>query len=302
MDTTLNLILFILGSIIMVAGISLLMIAVLGLFNKDKTGSGKGRLAKELCIYGDTTIGTRKYQQDSSAMSSKDNAYFVKHNGLFAAVCDGMGGMQGGEIASAMCAQTLCRSVVSAGKLIDDPCAVMKEAVKRADLSISALTDGSGQKLRAGTTAVAAVISRDCLNWISVGDSRIYMYDKGVITRVTRDHNYLLELMTQVEQGTMTLYDAERHPQAEALISYVGMGGIKLIDEGIVPFSDHERVFILCSDGLYKVLSDLEIEQIVKDYRNNLRALPGKLIEAVEARRGIRSLDNTTVVVIGYGY
>lgn len=295
-------VLFIIGSVVMVAGIILIMIAVLGLFNKQKTASGRGRLAKELCIYGDTTIGTRKYQQDSSAISSKDNAYFIKHNGMFAAVCDGMGGMQGGEIASALCAQTLCSSVINSGRLLDDPCSVLKDAVKRADVSIAALTDRSGQKMRAGTTAVAAVISGGSFYWISVGDSRIYMYDKGVISRVTRDHNYLLELMTQVEQGTMTLYDAQTHPQAEALISYVGMGGIKLIDEGVVPFTDPERIFILCSDGLYKVLTDLEIERIVGDCRNNLRALPGKLIEAVEARRGVRSLDNTTVAVIGYGY
>ena len=302
-QAALSLILFILGTGLLVGGVGLLMVALLGLLNKNKASTSRKRLAKELCIYGDTTIGTRSYQQDSSTMSNKDNPYFIKHNGLFAAVCDGMGGMQGGEIASALCADTLYRSVMNAGRVLDDPCAVMKDAVIRADRSICELTDSSGKRMRAGTTAIAAVITGGRLHWISVGDSRIYMYENGIISRVTRDHNYMLELMTQVEQGTITLYDAEHHPQAEALISYVGMGGIKLIDKGSEPFNEmNDRVFILCSDGLYKVLSDLEIEQIVKDYKNNLRLLPKKLVEAVEARRGTRSLDNTTVVVIGYGY
>ncbi|MBQ1519948.1 MAG: serine/threonine-protein phosphatase [Clostridia bacterium] len=301
MDNTISILLFVLGTLILVAGIGLLMVSLLGLLNKDKAAARRRKLDKEICIYGDTTIGTRKYQQDSSTMSPKDDPYFIKHNGLFAAVCDGMGGMQGGERASALCAETLYKSVINRGSVIDDPCAVMKDAVIRADRSIYALTDENGQRMRAGTTAVAAVISGGRLHWISVGDSRIYMFENGVITKVTRDHNYMLELMTQVEQGAITLYDAENHPQAEALISYVGMGGIKLIDEGSVPFSEG-RLCILCSDGLYKVLTDLEIETIVKDNQNNLRALPRKLVEAVEARRGVRSLDNTTVVVIGYGY
>ena len=301
MDNTISIVLFVLGTLILVGGLGLLMVALLGLLNKEKTTARRAKLAKELCIYGDTSIGTRKYQQDASTIAAKDNPYYIKHNGLFAAVCDGMGGMQGGEIASALCAETLYKSVMNSGTVLDDPCAVMKEAVIRADRSVYALTDGSGQRLRAGTTAVAAVIKNGLLYWISVGDSRIYMYDKGTISKVTRDHNYMLELMTQVDQGTITLYDAEHHPQAEALISYVGMGGIKIIDEGSEPF-DESRLFILCSDGLYKVLTDLEIEAIVTENKDNLRVLPSKLVEAVEARKGFRSLDNTTVVVIGYGY
>lgn len=290
-----------LGSLALVAGIILLMLNILGMLGKQSGGRRNVRLAKEICIYGDTTIGTRKYQQDSSSMSNKDNAYFIKHNGLFAAVCDGMGGMQGGEIASALCAKTLYNSVVNAGRLLDDPCAVMKNAVIEADRRIYALTDENGKRLGGGTTAVAAVIRDGLFHWISVGDSRIYMYENGTVTRVTRDHNYLLELMTKVEEGTITLYDAENHPQAEALISYVGMGGIKIIDEGTVPFGK-DRIFVLCSDGLYKVCTDLEIERMISEYKNNLRVLPSKLVESVEARRTFRSLDNTTVVVVGYGY
>lgn len=293
---------FVIGVIILFAGIVLLLATLLGLFS-GKGARRRGMLAKELCVYSAVTIGTRKSQQDSNSMSQPENTYLKKHNGVFAAVCDGMGGMNGGEIASRTCADYLYHSFSTTGDYITEPIKLMKEALVSADRDISTMTDASGNRLGGGTTAVAAIINNGVFNWVSVGDSRIYMYENGNLTRVTRDHNYKLQLMAQVEQGTITLDEAENHPQAEALISYVGMGGIKLIDEGAQRCDlESDRIFILCSDGLYKALPDPEIKHIIDTGRNNLRQLPRSLIAAVEAKRPYSSLDNTTVVVIGYGY
>ena len=297
---------FVIGSIFWVLGIAVLTSTLLGLIgnsSKKNVPHGLATIPKQLCAYSATTIGTRKVQQDSSTKSTDENCYRTKHNGILAAVCDGMGGMEGGEIASHICAECLYNEVIYLGSKLTNPYKLLESAINKADISIAALKTPDDKKMKCGTTAVAAIVYNDVFSWVSVGDSRIYQYDGRYLKQITRDHNYMLDLSKRVEEGTITLVDAENHPQAEALISYVGMGGMRLVDHGTEICSlQSGRVFLLCSDGLYKALADIEIEQLLQKNMNNLRAIPQKLIDAVENKRPYMALDNTTVVVVGYGY
>ena len=81
------------------------------------------------------------------------------------------------------------------------------------------------------------------------------------------------------------------------------MGGIRIIDSGKIDLDEaNDKVFVLCSDGLYKALADIEIEEIITQCIGNPQRIADKLIHAVEGKRIVRQLDNTTVAVIGYGY
>ena len=191
------------------------------------------------------------------------NSEAVKDSGMLAIVCDGMGGMEGGEIASRMCAELVYNGYYQMGK-VDDVCQVLKELVTAADDEVSAITDQSGRKLRSGTTAIAVVVRGSKAYWVSAGDSRIYYLHNGRLERITRDHNFRLLLQEQCNAGYITQEDVETDGQKEALISYVGKGGNLLIDTGVIEFgSAKDDMILLCSDGLYKALPEEDIQRLL---------------------------------------
>lgn len=291
------------GCILSMLGMLILVFSSLCLHGYvDVMTSGKA-IEKVIRLGVSTTIGTRSTQQDSFSKSPANYDYIIKHKGLFVSVCDGMGGMQGGEIASKLCSDCIYESYL--GSLLPNiqPELLMKEAILRADKAISTMTNRDGQKIRAGTTSVSAIIKENEMHWVSVGDSRIYLYENGRLNQITRDHNYYLELSKRVNAHEITQQEADDDPHADALISYVGMGGIRIIDSGKIDLDDtNDKVFVLCSDGLYKALADIEIEAIITQCIGNPQRIADKLIHAVEGKRMVRQLDNTTVAVIGYGY
>ena len=85
---------------------------------------------------------------------------------------------------------------------------------------------------------VAAIVEKDELYWLSVGDSKIYIIRGEEIISVCREHNYRLTLDQRLEQGQLTQeeYAAEEY-RAEALISYLGMGNVSLMDVNAQPCS-----------------------------------------------------------------
>ena len=105
----------------------------------DVMTNGKA-LEKVIRLGVSTTIGTRSTQQDSFSKSPANYDYIIKHKGLFVSVCDGMGGMQGGEIASKLCSDCIYESYL--GSLLPNiqPELLMKEAILRADKAISTMT------------------------------------------------------------------------------------------------------------------------------------------------------------------
>ena len=119
-----------------------------------------------ITVTAESIIGDRKYQQDFFLFTPDTNSEAVKDSGMLAIVCDGMGGMEGGEIASRMCAELVYNGYYQMGK-VDDVCQVLKELVTAADDEVSAITDQSGRKLRSGTTAIAVVVRGSKAYWVS---------------------------------------------------------------------------------------------------------------------------------------
>lgn len=250
-------------------------------------------LPKERITLGVSSImGTRKNQQDSVYTMNA-------HDMTLAVVCDGMGGMEGGELASQMAIQILSQDFAdNADEDIPD---FYQQAAKHMDTAVHGLMRETGELMQAGTTVVSAIIRDKQLYWLSVGDSRIYILRAGEFIQVNRDHNYRMRLDEQLEQGIITDEEyLEKMSQGEALISYIGMGNVSLMDINPMPFLlEDGDVILLCSDGLYKRLSDEEIQEIIEMELPDVDEAAQNLTRIV-MEKTIGSQDNTSVILIQY--
>lgn len=219
-------------------------------------------------------IGQRDRQEDAIYTEHS-------HNELFATLCDGMGGVAGGYEAANMTIEILkkyyydFRQERSSNRWMID-------ASEEADDKVFHLMDDSGERIGAGSTLIAVYLRERKLNWIGVGDSRIYVLRGNAIIRVTSDHTWFNTIKSQYTKGEISKeqFDIEAK-SGDSLVSYIGMGGLTLIDTNDEPFRLNKGdVIILCSDGLYKNVSDSDISNIVKKGRSaedTVKALEDKL-------------------------
>ena len=232
--------------------------------------------------------GGRCSQQDSLFCGERDGM-------LFAVVCDGMGGMNGGELASGLAAQIFAEDFYA--KELSDPAGFLEETAQRADEAVFGLMD-NGKPMGAGSTVVAVLARGRELYWLSAGDSRIYLFRRGELLCPVRPHNYGELLKKQLAEGKIdeAAYRAGQK-NAEARISFLGIGGLKLMEQNWTPFrlEDGDQI-LLCSDGLYRSLSQERIRELLMSGRN-VGVLVKQLVqEAVEA--GGAKQDNTSAVLI----
>ncbi|MCD8347681.1 MAG: protein phosphatase 2C domain-containing protein [Lachnospiraceae bacterium] len=229
--------------------------------------------------------------------------YEWKENTLVAAVCDGMGGMAGGEQASHVAIQTIF------GKLRGESLYEegryprwIQEVFVSADRNVYELTDGNGNFLQAGSTGVLLMIKGSHLFWGSVGDSGIYLLpNDGVLRRVNRMHNYSLRLEEMYQKGEISAVEkAAEEVHGEALISYLGIGGLPLMDFSRQFYAMEDGdVLILCSDGLYKSLDEQQIQVIIEESGGNMTLAAQRLCEEAW-RLATGKQDNTTVIAVRY--
>lgn len=239
-------------------------------------------------------IGTRSNQEDT---------IFGYSNGSEAVgiVCDGMGGLAGGELASMAAAESLAKAWFCQKEIDDIPGFLEEEALK-ADEKVFLQEDAHGERIRAGTTMVAAIIRGEELYWLSVGDSKIYIIRGKEILSVCREHNYRLTLDQRLRQGELTPeeYALEEY-RAEALISYLGMGNVSLMDRNHQPFLLKEGdMILLSSDGLYRSLTEEEIFSVLKENGKTMQQAAEALTSQALGEKQ-SGQDNTSVVIMRYG-
>ncbi|MDD5949731.1 MAG: serine/threonine-protein phosphatase [Lachnospiraceae bacterium] len=238
-------------------------------------------------------IGTRPDQQDSVY------GEILEHS-LVAILCDGMGGLQEGALASQTAIQTFAEDYEKRDRTMKVPIFLRQEAIEM-DMVVHDLVDDSQTPVKAGSTVAAVVLQKNELYWLSVGDSRIYIIRGEEMMAVNRDHNYRLRLDEALETGNITkeLYEQEEK-KGEALISYLGMGNLTLMDVNREPFLlQPEDVVLVCSDGLYKTLSNEQIVRIVKEYLPDTQKTADMLTETA-VLASLENQDNTSAVVIQY--
>lgn len=237
-----------------------------------------------------THIGTREYQQDAIYVSEGTA------EPVFGILCDGMGGMEDGEKASASVLEFMANQIAGLSEGQNVP-AFFQQAIQEANYKL--LEEYHGTGAGTGTTFVSVIIQGNHMHWASVGDSRIYIIRGNEIVQMTRDHNYGMELDALVEKGRISRQEAEEHPQREMLISYLGAPQLELVDVSCSALPlQHGDTVLLCSDGLTKSLSNEEIlGHIIQ--ANSLHEAAALLpIAAFDAGEG--GQDNTSVILLRY--
>ena len=209
-------------------------------------------------------------------------------------VADGMGGHVGGATASGLLSKTFVEVYPQAsGPVVDR----LQDCLKAANKAIADAIAENPNLDSMGSTVVAAVVSSEGLNWISVGDSPLWLFRKGQLERLNADHSMAPILADLVAKGGMTEEDATRDPRRHALRSAVMGDDIHLIDASAQPMAVErgDRV-VLASDGLM-TLSNQEIAAILQKTQDApLEDSAAALIQAVEAAEHPHQ-DNTTVLL-----
>lgn len=241
-----------------------------------------------------TIRGTRKYQEDCMR-------YLGTMQGVLGVVCDGMGGKAKGELASACAMETLLEYYQEEPKPLKDVRRFFEQAASLMDRKVARLKDEEGNYLDSGTTVVSVMIEGEQMYFMSVGDSKIYLIREGKIYALTREHNYKLLLEESLQDNAITYEEYERElTRGDALISYLGMNGIKMLDVSPQPFVLKDGdVIILCSDGLYKALTEEQIVNIVEACEGEFTETAGTIVETI-LNYVPHALDNTSVLCFKY--
>lgn len=257
------------------------------------------RKVPEIIALSYTATGNRKYQQDAVYVSGSRKIAGNRKTRVFAAVCDGMGGMADGGRASSTAIHMFREGFekIEKGPNIQIP-TFFRQGIRSVDAVISQFPKEAGKG--SGTTLVAVIAENNRLYWASVGDSRIYILRGRDMIQVTRDHNYMLRLQQMVDNGQMTLQEAQAKKQKEALISFLGIGNVTLMDINEQPFEmQFGDIVLLCSDGITKTLPDDQIRDIIKNDAVSMKEKAKILVEAA-VRGNTHSQDNTSVAILQY--
>lgn len=233
-------------------------------------------------------IGLREQQQDYFAYSDLFDMEKILKYGYVAVMADGMGGMQSGRDAAITGVDAFLNAYYSS---IDRELSV-NEALA---VSLEAANDAVAEYEGAGSTLIGAVVQNNALSWISVGDSHLYLYRKGLLRKLNTDHVYAAELDELCRQGKISAIDAANHPERKALTSYLGLPEISIADYNDSPYPLLPGdIILLCSDGLYGVISEDEITKIISE---NKEDISDKLIHAALLKQHPHQ-DNVTAVLL----
>ena len=192
--------------------------------------------------------------------SENQDAYAVFEAGAFhaAVVCDGMGGTNGGQVASAIAVARFekeLRDSLRDDMDIPQLRQAMLSAIACANDAIRQEAARNAEYQHMGTTLVCAVARSDMAIIGNIGDSRAYYITEAGITRITKDHS-LVESM--VDRGDITAEEARRHPNRNLITRALGPDIHAKADAFELPWHKDEFL-LLCSDGLVNTVTDQEM-------------------------------------------
>ena len=239
--------------------------------------------------WGITDVGLkRRENQDTYAFE-----YFCIPDTVAAVVCDGMGGVRGGQLASSLAVSTFMqelRSRASVNMTIEQVKETMIDSVARANRTIFDRARENYAYYGMGTTLVSAVVSPELAVVCNIGDSRAYHIGAHGIRRVTRDHSVVEEL---IESGDITREQARTHPNRNLITRALGPDKHTDCDCFILPVVLGDSL-LLCSDGLIVTVEDFEMLDIIQSEADGEAVLSELL--ALSRQRG--APDNVTAVLI----
>ena len=256
-----------------------------GQLRRKEMKAREGGRAMRAC--GKTDVGLRRHEnQDTFAVEQGEKL-------LIAVVCDGMGGAEGGQIASSVAVETFMkemRALIRADMTAEQLRELASFCVAKANTAVyqRALQDPAYQGM--GTTLVSAVAEEKYAIVCNIGDSRAYLIRGGEITRITHDHSVV---QTLVENGNITAEEARTHPNRNLITRALGPDENTLCDAFEVSFTKGDKI-LLCTDGLVVTATDDEICRAVCAGKSAEESLDD-LIALAKAQG---APDNVTAVLI----
>lgn len=239
--------------------------------------------------FGITHIGSvRESNQDTYHTEQ------LSEDTYLAIVCDGMGGTNGGNIASSMASEIITQKVKSLYKPeldINSVRNILLTAVNAANSEIFIRSIEEKEYFGMGTTVVAAIISKDVAQIVHVGDSRAYLYKNNNLLQLTTDHSFVQEL---ISRGEISESDAITHPQKNLITRAVGVQRKIQIDYDEVEV-DPKDILLICTDGLTNMCSDTEIANILSQNNSDIKLSANELISLANKYGGT---DNITAVLV----
>ena len=232
-------------------------------------------------VYGASEIGlVRKENQDAFIMGEGENF-------AYAVVCDGMGGANGGAVASDIAADLVAKRISVAEKSSDLKY-VLLSAIDAANIAVFEKSKEVDSLEGMGTTIVAAAVRDGTLYLAHAGNSRAYLFNGTELEQLTRDHSVVQELL---ESGDLTPDQAQTYPNRNLITRALGVAPMLEADytEYYLP---KNYSILLCTDGVTNLVDGVELAGFMEKPPDE--AVDGMLALAVE--RG--GTDNATAVVI----
>ena len=194
--------------------------------------------------------------------SNQDSIYTNDAKHLFI-VADGMGGHNGGDIASQMAVDIIPEYIIN--HYDKDPIELQKESLLKANEAIRKRGLGEKNLEGMGTTVVSKLFRGAKLYIANVGDSRCYLYNNKELYQLTRDHSLVQEKLN------LGLYDrdkASEDPQRNVIVRTIGFE--EDVDIDVYTYKVHRNdIFISCSDGLHGKVSDEDLSHCINKYIPN---------------------------------
>jgi protein phosphatase len=232
----------------------------------------------------------RENNEDYFCYAEPESEEEFAKRGRLAIIADGMGGYEGGQIASHIAVETVRETYL---KNIDDsdPVDALLEGFRLAHQRIIAAARESEGLEGMGTTCTAAAILGKNLVYAHVGDSRLYLLRGPDIFQITHDHSYVNKM---VEAGMLTPEEAEHHPQKNVLMMALGASKEIRADCPAEPLPlEPGDTLLMCTDGLSGLVSNEEFQAAANG--NSLEQACRDLIELAKSRGGH---DNITVQLL----
>lgn len=222
---------------------------------------------------------------DNAELSWTEGAWEVGPRGILLAVSDGLGGAPAGEVASELSVDAMfdeLRRPFHAGDLD----ALLQRAVSRANARVNAAAR-TPERAGMAATLTATLIHGSTAHLVQVGDSRAYLLRDGALRQITHDQSFV---QTLVDQGYLTIEEAERSPLRSVVTSVIGQEQVNA-ELGRLALLEGDRL-LLCSDGLSGAIDHRAILAGAAEAEPEQACL--RLIDAANAAGGP---DNITVIV-----
>ncbi|MDY4812984.1 MAG: Stp1/IreP family PP2C-type Ser/Thr phosphatase [Ruminococcus sp.] len=238
-------------------------------------------------IYSKTDRGRVRRDNQDYCLSGK-----IAEGSLWAVVCDGMGGANGGHTASTTASEYIAREIknlYTSDFTKEELITLLTNVVVGANLEVYNIARKNIELTGMGTTCELVFIRNNIIHIVHVGDSRTYIIRDNKAIQLTEDHSLVQEM---VNRGEITKEEAMIHPNKNFITRAVGIRCDVNVDYVEYQYQKGDTILI-CTDGLTNCVSEEEIVEIIKNNRNS--KVVNKLVNAANNGGGT---DNITVITI----